>query len=103
MNCNWEDEAGRISTKMHGSPTRRYGFLLRKNLAKGDITLMTTHDEDKYEKKIGKTKPTKSICGRCKVYDLGDTIITALAQLPYERQIPHRCKWHYTDYADDEH
>ena len=50
------------------------GFYWRKNLAKGDITLMTTHDEDKYEKKIGRTETDLKVyaTGAKKYTDLGD-------------------------------
>jgi len=79
-NYNWEDEAGLyIDEDAWFTDQTLTGFYWRKNLAKGDITLMTTHDEDKYEKKIGKTKPKTSdpsvdvyATGAEKYTDLGD-------------------------------
>ncbi len=53
-NYNWEDEAGLyIDEDAWLTDQTLKGFYWRKNLAKGDITLMTSHAEDKYEKKIG--------------------------------------------------
>ena len=53
-NYNWEDEAGLyIDEDAWITDQDLKGFYWRKNLAKGDFSLMVAHKEDAYQKQVG--------------------------------------------------